>query len=58
MRNFVQSHPEYNHDSAVSEKIVYDLFAAVREIEKTEGKKKQMGWEMLSARERQKGRDD
>jgi hypothetical protein len=38
--------------------VVYDLFEAVREIEKTQGRKKQMGWEMLSARERQRGLDD
>ena len=25
MRKFVQNHPEYNHDSVVSERIAYDL---------------------------------
>ncbi|ETI20081.1 glutamate-cysteine ligase [Cladophialophora carrionii CBS 160.54] len=58
MRNFVLTHPEYKGDSAVSDKIVYDLFEAVREIERTQGKKKHTGWEMLSARERPSGLDD
>ena len=58
IREFVRKHPEYKGDSVVNDKVVYDLFEAVREIEKTEGRKKQKGWEMLSARERQKGLDD
>lgn len=58
MREFVRKHPEYKGDSAVNEEVVYDLFEAVREIEKTEGKKRATGWEMLSAKERQKGVDD
>ncbi|KAJ9603144.1 glutamate--cysteine ligase [Cladophialophora chaetospira] len=58
IREFVRKHPEYKGDSVVNDKVVYDLFEAVREIEKTEGRKKQRGWEMLSARERQKGLDD
>ena len=58
IREFVRRHPEYKADSAVNDKVVYDLFQVVREIEKTEGKKGKMGWEMLSARERQKGLDD
>ncbi|EXJ54807.1 glutamate-cysteine ligase [Cladophialophora yegresii CBS 114405] len=58
IRNFVRTHPEYKGDSAVSDKVVYDLFEAVREIERTQGKKKSTGWEMLSARERPRGLDD
>ncbi|OCT47948.1 Glutamate--cysteine ligase [Cladophialophora carrionii] len=58
IRNFVLTHPEYKGDSAVSDKIVYDLFEEVREIERTQGKKKHTGWEMLSARERPSGLDD
>jgi glutamate--cysteine ligase catalytic subunit len=52
IRNFVRSHPEYKGDSGVSEKVVYDLFEAVKEVERTGGKKGAVGWEMLSARER------
>jgi hypothetical protein len=44
----------------VSQKIVYDLFKAVEEVGKCEGqpKGKGMGWEMFTARERQKGSVD
>ncbi|KIW62261.1 glutamate-cysteine ligase [Phialophora macrospora] len=58
IRNFVRTHPAYKGDSAVSDETVYDLFEAVREIEKTEGKKQHMGWEMLTARGRPRGLDD
>ncbi|TEB38333.1 glutamate-cysteine ligase catalytic subunit [Coprinellus micaceus] len=34
IRNFVQSHPEYKQDSVVSQKINYDLLAAIDEIER------------------------
>lgn len=34
MRQFVQSHPDYKHDSVVSERINYDLVKAVDEIER------------------------
>lgn len=34
MRNFVQSHPSYKHDSVVSAEINYDLIRAVDEIER------------------------
>lgn len=58
IRHFVRTHPEYKGDSAVSEKVVYDLFEAVREVGSTEGKDGKTGWEMLSARERARGLDD
>ncbi|KAI1613196.1 glutamate-cysteine ligase [Exophiala viscosa] len=58
IREFVRSHPEYKHDSEVSEHVVYDLFRAVDDIGKNEGKDKTVGWEMLTATERQKGLDD
>ena len=34
MRDFVQSHPEYQHDSVVSQGINFDLIHAVDEIER------------------------
>ncbi|GLB37673.1 putative glutamate-cysteine ligase [Lyophyllum shimeji] len=34
IRNFVRSHPDYKHDSVVSQKINYDLLVAVDEIER------------------------
>jgi glutamate--cysteine ligase catalytic subunit len=37
IRNFVRSHPEYNQDSVVSEKITFDLLKAVQEISQHEG---------------------
>ncbi|KIX92335.1 uncharacterized protein Z520_11943 [Fonsecaea multimorphosa CBS 102226] len=68
IREFVRTHPSYRGDSAVDEKIVYDLFAAVRDIEETQeegnrrkkgkGGKFATGWEMLSAKERARGLDD
>ncbi|KAH0848764.1 hypothetical protein AYO21_09875 [Fonsecaea monophora] len=67
IREFTRSHPAYKGDSAVDEKIVYDLFAAVRDIEESQEMGNQRkkgrgkfgtGWEMLSARERAKGLDD
>ncbi|EXJ57866.1 glutamate-cysteine ligase [Cladophialophora psammophila CBS 110553] len=67
IREFVRRHPEYQGDSAVGEKIVYDLFAAVRDDEETQemgnarkkGRDKfATGWEMLSAKERARGVDE
>jgi glutamate--cysteine ligase catalytic subunit len=58
IREFVRSHPDYKFDSEVGERVVYDLFEAVLEVEKTEGKGKSVGWEMFSAKERAQGRDD
>jgi len=34
MRNYVRSHPQYKHDSAVSQEINYDLLVAIDEIER------------------------
>lgn len=36
MRHFVQNHPEYKHDSAVSDSIAYDLLLRCDKIEKGE----------------------
>ncbi|OAP55463.1 glutamate-cysteine ligase [Fonsecaea erecta] len=68
IREFTRRHPEYQGDSVVNEKIVYDLFAAVRDIEESQemgnrrkqgtGGKYATGWEMLSAKKRAKGLDD
>lgn len=32
IRNFVRSHPDYKHDSVVSQEINYDLMVAVDEM--------------------------
>ncbi len=48
IRNFVREHPEYKHDSVVSESINYDLIKAVEEITEKEGKNR-LGEEMLRA---------
>jgi glutamate--cysteine ligase catalytic subunit len=60
IREFVRKHEDYNSDSEVGQKIVYDLFKAVEEVGKCEGRPagKGTGWEMFTAKERQKGRDD
>lgn len=58
LREFVRAHPDYHLDSVVSERIVYDLFKAVEEVGKTEGRDGAPGWEMLTAGERKKGLDD
>jgi glutamate--cysteine ligase catalytic subunit len=60
IREFVRSHPEYNGDSAVSEKIVYDLIKKVEDVTCCEGRPagKGPGWEMLTARRRVMGLDD
>lgn len=34
MRQFVQSHPAYKHDSVISQEINYDLVRAVDDIER------------------------
>jgi glutamate--cysteine ligase catalytic subunit len=36
MRQFVQNHPGYKHDSVVSEEINYDLMKAIEKISKGE----------------------
>ncbi|KIW14348.1 glutamate-cysteine ligase [Exophiala spinifera] len=58
LREFVRSHPDYKFDSEVSERITYDLFKAVEEVGKSEGKSGAVGWEMLTAKERVQGLDD
>lgn len=55
IREFVRTHPEYKRDSAVSEKITYDLIKKVDEISAKEGKAGGAGWEMLAARSRARG---
>lgn len=46
IRHFVRGHPEYRGDSQVGEGVTYDLFQAVEEITKSEGKSG-VGKEML-----------
>ncbi|KAL4897361.1 glutamate-cysteine ligase-domain-containing protein [Aspergillus ambiguus] len=50
IREFVASHPGYNHDSVVSEEICYDLVKAVDEMSLKEGKNGTVGWELLRGR--------
>lgn len=49
IRNFVQTHPEYQKDSVVSDEITYDLVKAVEQITKEEGRDG-LGKEMLGLR--------
>jgi glutamate--cysteine ligase catalytic subunit len=58
IREFVRSHAEYKWDSAVSEKITYDLLKRVEEITVAEGKCGGPGWEMLTAKTRAVGVDE
>jgi glutamate--cysteine ligase catalytic subunit len=58
IREFVRSHTEYKWDSAVSEKITYDLLKRVEEVTETEGKCGGPGWEMLTAKTRAVGVDE
>lgn len=60
IREFVRSHPDYKGDSAVGEKIVYDLFKKVEDVTCCEGRPagKGPGWEMLTAKRRVVGLDD
>ncbi|BDD61032.1 Zn finger-containing GTPase- Activating Protein for ARF [Monascus purpureus] len=51
IREFVASHPEYKHDSVVSERICYDLVKAVEEMTTKEGKDGSVGWELLRGKE-------
>jgi len=37
IRHFVQEHPDYNHDSTVSEGVTYDLVKAAEQMTKAEG---------------------
>jgi glutamate--cysteine ligase catalytic subunit len=52
IREFVARHPEYKHDSVVSERIVYDLVNAVEEVTTHEARDSGsgVGWEMLTGR--------
>jgi len=54
LRHFVRTHPEYKHDSAVTEKITYDLVKMVEEITRKEGKGGSPGWEMFKSNTRVK----
>lgn len=47
IREFVARHPEYKHDSVVSDKICFDLVNAVEEVTEKGGKGGSVGWEML-----------
>ena len=50
IRNFVRSHPEYDNNSIVSERICYDLVKAVETITEQEGKCVSVGREMFNSR--------
>ncbi|CRG86160.1 glutamate--cysteine ligase catalytic subunit [Talaromyces islandicus] len=50
LREFVANHPDYHHDSVVSEKISYDLVKAAHEITEKEGKNESVGWQMLTGK--------
>lgn len=51
IRTFVRAHPDYQHDSVVSEKITFDLLKAVQEISQHEARdERAVGWELLRAR--------
>ncbi|KAI9843493.1 MAG: Zn finger-containing GTPase- Activating Protein for ARF [Thelocarpon superellum] len=47
IRHFVSQHPEYKHDSVVTEGMCYDLVKAVEHITKGEGITEGLGREML-----------
>jgi glutamate--cysteine ligase catalytic subunit len=47
MRHFIQGHPEYKHDSAVSKEVNYDLVRAVEKITKGLERDEGLGVEML-----------
>ena len=50
IRHFVRTHPEYQKDSVVSEKICYDLVKAVETITKEEGRGATIGREMFETK--------
>lgn len=51
IRHFVRTHPEYEGDSRVGEGVTYDLFRAVEEVTRFEGKGKSgVGAEMLMSK--------
>jgi Glutamate-cysteine ligase len=47
MRHFIQNHPEYKHDSAVSKHVNYDLVRAVEKITKGVDRESGLGVELL-----------
>lgn len=47
MRHFIQNHPEYKHDSAVSKHVNYDLVRAVEKITKGLEREEGLGVELL-----------
>ena len=47
IRHFIQEHPEYKHDSAVSEHVNYDLVRAVEKITKGLDRENGLGVELL-----------
>ena len=47
IRHFIQQHPEYKHDSAVSEHVNYDLVRAVEKITKGLDRENGLGVELL-----------
>jgi Glutamate-cysteine ligase len=47
MRHFIRNHPEYKHDSAVTQSINYDLVRAVEKITKGQGREEGLGKEFL-----------
>ena len=47
MRHFIQNHPEYKHDSAVSMHVNYDLVRAVEKITKGVDRENGLGVELL-----------
>ena len=57
-REFVRRHDQYHGDSAVSERITYDLLRTVEQMTRIEGRGNGPGWEMLRAKTRAKSLDD
>lgn len=47
IRHFIQNHPEYKHDSAVSKHVNYDLIRAVEKITKGRDRDAGLGIELL-----------
>lgn len=54
IREYVDKHPQYTHDSVVSEKICFDMIKAVQEVTEKEGADESIGWEMFQTRKRQR----
>ena len=47
IRHFIQNHPEYKHDSAVSKDLNYDLVRAVEKVTKGLDRESGLGVELL-----------